>query len=292
MDNILSKINKDHKITKFALFILGCLIASLTYNIVFVPNNIIVGGVTGLAIIFKELTGLSTTIFVDVADLLFLIIGFIFLGKKGVMGHAFGSIIFPLMVTITSPLSKIITIDVGSKFLAIVMAGVFYGMASGLVFRAGYSAGGNDVIIDIVSRKLKKPVTKMGIYMNGAVIILGAFFFNLENIMYALLVLVIINRFANIVLFGESTTKMVYVISKKGHKIEEYVMEEIHTGATEINVKGGLFDMRKQMLMCIIHNRDYKEFKHEILKIDPKAFILSNNCYEASGGVFFTALPF
>lgn len=292
MDNILSKINKDHKVTKFCLFLVGCLIASLAYNIVFVPNNIIVGGVTGAAIIVKNLTGLSTTIFVDVVDLLFLVIGFIFLGKKGVMGHAFGSLVFPLMVTITSPLSKILSVDADSKFLTIVIAGVFYGLAMGLIFRAGFSAGGNDVIIDIVARKLKKPVTKMGIYLNGAVILLGTFIFDLENIMYALLVLVVLNRVANIVLFGESTTKMVYVISKKSKKIEEYVVEDIHTGATEIIVKGGLFEARKQMLMCVVHNKDYKEFKNNILKMDSKAFILSNNCYEASGGVFFTALPF
>lgn len=292
MDNVLSKINKDHKVTKFITFLLGCLIASLAYNIVFVPNNIIVGGVTGLAIIFKKITGLSTTIFVDIADLVLLLIGFIFLGKKGVVGHAFGSIFLPIMVTLTAPLSKLITVDIGSKFLTIIIAGVFYGFACGLLFRAGYSAGGSDVLIDIVSKKLHKPVTKLGVYINGFVILLGAFFFDPENIMYALLVLVIINKVANIVLFGESTTKMVYVISKKNKDIEEYVMNEIHTGATEINIKDGLFKAKKQMLLCVVHNKDYKEFKNNILKMDPRAFILSNNCYEASGGVVFSLIPF
>ena len=60
----------------------------------------------------------------------------------------------------------------------------------------------------------------------------------------------------------------------------------------KLDIKDGLFKAKKQMLMCIVHNKDYKEFKNNILKMDSRAFILTNNCYEASGGVVFSLIPF
>ena len=69
-------------------------------------------------------------------------------------------------------------------------------------------------------------------------------------------------------------------------------MKEVHSGSTEVNVKDGLFSKKKQMLICVVHNANYKEFKSNILKMDPGAFIVSNNCYEAAGGVRFNLIPF
>lgn len=292
MDEILNKIKKNHRFTRFICMLVGCFLASIAYNFIFVPNNMIVGGVTGLAVIFKHITGLGTTVFVDVLEVLYIIIGFIFLGKRGTFAHIIGALTYPAMITLTTPLMDNITIDFGSQFLNILLGAVLFGIASGLVYRAGFSTGGNDIIIDIVSKKTKKPITSLGIIINGAIIFAGLFFFDAVVIMYSILILVVYNKVANIILFGVSFTKMVYVISKKNKHIEKYIMDEVHSGATEVNVKDGLFSHKKQMLICVVHNANYKEFKHRVLAMDPHAFIVSNNCYEAAGGVRFNLLPF
>ena len=69
-------------------------------------------------------------------------------------------------------------------------------------------------------------------------------------------------------------------------------MNVIKTGATEIRVHSGLFEKKKQMLMCILHNTQYHRFKSQILKLDPNAFIVSKRCYEVTGGSRFSILPF
>jgi uncharacterized membrane-anchored protein YitT (DUF2179 family) len=110
--------------------------------------------------------------------------------------------------------------------------------------------------------------------------------------MYAIFIIVLSNQVTNKILFGISNNKMVYVISKKNNDIEDYIMSTIHTGATEIKIKSGLFQKKKQMIFCVVHNSQYKEFKHNILKMDPNAFILANNCYEVKGGIKHNILPF
>ena len=292
MENILSIIDAEKKGIKFFSLLVGCFMAAIAYNFVFVPHNMIVGGVTGMAVIAKALWGINTTIFIDVVDVLFIILSFIIIGKKDTMAHIIGSITFPIMVTLTSPLTKYIKLDFGSDFLMILIAAIVYGLASGLIFRAGYTSGGTDIIIDIISRKAKKTVTSLGIVVNGIIILCGGIVFSPIKIMYAILIVYVSNRMAAVVLFGVSSKKMIYVISKKNKDIEKYIMEDIHTGATEINVVSGLFEKKKQMLMCVVHAANYRAFKHNILKMDPNAFIVVNNCYEVSGGVKYSLLPF
>ena len=292
MDEILNKIKKNHRFSRVMFMLAGCFLASIAYNFIFVPNDMIVGGVTGLAVIFKRVTGLGTTIFVDVLEVIYVIIGLIFLGKRGTLAHIVGALTYPFMITLTTPLMDKITIDFGSQFLNIFLGAVLFGIATGFVYRAGFSTGGNDIIIDIVSKKTKKTITSLGIIINGIIIFAGLFFFDTVVIMYSILILVVYNKVANVILFGVSSTKMVYVISKKNKHIAQYIMDEVHSGATEVNVKDGLFSKKKQMLICVVHNANYKEFKHRVLAMDPHAFMVSNNCYEAKGGVRFNLLPF
>lgn len=292
MENILSIINAEKKGVRFFSLLVGCFMAAIAYNFVFVPHNMIVGGVTGMAVIAKALWGINTTIFIDVVDIIFIMISFMIIGKKDTMAHIIGSIAFPVMVTITSPLTKYVKLDFGSDFFMILLAAIIYGLASGLIFRAGYTSGGTDIVIDIISRKTKKTVTYLGVIVNGIIILCGGIVFNPIKIMYAIMIVYVSNKMAAVVLFGVSSKKMIYVISKKNKDIEKYIMEDIHTGATEINVVSGLFEKKKQMLMCVVHTANYRAFKHKILKMDPSAFIVVNNCYEVSGGVKYSLLPF
>ena len=281
-----------NKYIKIIYYILGVFIISLIYNTIFVPHNIVLGGVSGLAIIVKQLTGLSTTIFIDIANAILIAISFIFLTRKEATRQLIGCIIYPLMITITEPLSKLINIELPSLLLLFSIAAVIYGFGAGIVYRAGYSTGGFDIITQILSNKIKKSITEISPILNYSVIIIGGFIFNPVQIMYAVIIIYISNKVTNGVLFSVSTSKMVYVISKKSRQIEDYILKECYTGATELKVHSGLFEKKKQMIICIIHNTQYKKFKFKILKMDPYAFILSKYCFQVSGGMRYEILPF
>ena len=286
------KMERGTKLVKIIYYILGVFIVSLVYNTIFVPNNIVLGGVSGLAIIIKQLTGLSTTIFIDIANAILIIISFIFLTKKEALRQLVGCLVYPLMITVTEPLSKLINIELPSLLLLLLISSVIYGAGAGIIYRAGYSTGGFDIITQILSNKLKKSITQISPILNFTVIITGGFVFNPVQVMLAIIIIYISNKVTNAVLFSVSTSKMVYVISKKSKDIENYIMKECYAGATELRVHSGLFEKKKQMIMCVIHNTQYKKFRNKILKMDPKAFILSKYCFQVSGGIMYELLPF
>ena len=285
-------MERDNKVIKIIYYILGVFIISLIYNAVFVPNNIVLGGVSGLAIIVRQITGMSTTVFIDVANVVLIIISFIFLSKKEASRQLVGCIIYPLMITLTEPIAKLIHIELPQILLLLLVASVIYGAGAGVVYRAGYSTGGFDIITQILSNKLKKSITQISPILNFTVIIVGGFIFSPVQVMYAIIIIYISNKVTNGVLFSVSTSKMVYVISAKSRDIENYIMKECNLGATELKVHSGLFEKNKQMIMCVVHNTQYRKFKEKILTMDPNAFMLSKYCFQVSGGLRYELLPF
>ena len=231
-----------------------------------VENDIVVGGLSGLAIVIQQAFGISTTLFINVGNVLLVILSFIMLGKKKTIDQLVGTIMYLVMLNITAPLARMVSFEFESKILMLVIVSIVYGACLGIIYKPGYSTGGSDFLAAILSEKLKVPLTKVSLVFQVLVILSSVFIFNIPKVLYSLFVIYLSNKVTNAVLFGVSTSKMVYVISSYNDEIKSYIMNEINTGATEIRVKGGFLKKRKQMLLCVVHNAQYEKFKNNVLK--------------------------
>lgn len=284
---------KLNKVIRLIYFILGVFAISLVYNAVFVPNNIVLGGVSGLAIIVKQIFGISPSTFIYISNAALIVTSYIFLGKSETLKQLLGCILYPVMVSLTAPLASLIDVSViPTKLLLYIISALIYGLGCGIIYRAGYSTGGFDIITQILSNKLKKPITNISPILNFTVMGCGGIVFSPVQIMYAVMIIFISNKITNGVLFSISTSKMVYVISAKNKLIEDYIMNELHTGATEMKIHSGLFECKRGMIMSVVHNSQYNTFKHNVLRIDRNAFMLAKTCYQVSGGSRYELLPF
>jgi uncharacterized membrane-anchored protein YitT (DUF2179 family) len=262
------------------------------YNLFFVPYHIVTGGTSGVAILVNAVFKISTTTFINVSNVVLAILGLIMLGKKKTAYQLVGCIFYLTMVNVTSSLSDKLVLNFNSDILMLLIIAIIYGIGTGLVYRSGYSTGGADFLSEIISERTKKPMTQINLIMQIIIISSSAFIFGIVKVMYSILVIVLSNRITNAILFGISTDKIVYIISSKNDEIEKYIINKINSGVTEIKVHGGLFEKKRHMIMCVVHNSQYSIFKNTVLSIDDNAFILSNACYEVSGGKKYNVLPF
>lgn len=292
MTRILPLINRNHLLSRISILLIGTFIATLVYNMFMVPNELVVGGISGLAIIIKELCGLSTTAFIDASNVFLVILSFVMVGKKKTVDQLVGTVAYLVMLNVTSPIAKMINFQFESEMLMLIFVSILWGISMGLIYRPGYSTGGSDFLSTIISEKIKRPITSISLIIQIAVILGGSVVFNISKVLAAIFIIYVSNKITNIILFGISTSKMVYVISEKNEKIEDYIMNRMNIGATEIKVHGGIFEKHKDMLMCIVHNAQYPSFKETVLSMDSDAFLLSNNCYEVNGGQKLDILPF
>ena len=275
-------------------FVFGVFCLALCYNLFFVPNNIVVGGVSGLSIIVKEVTNINAQVFIYVANFILLIVSYIFLGKENSERVLVGTILYPLFITFTSPIAKILITFFTFKeiLVTVIAASLLYGFSNGLIYRVGYSTGGGDVVIKLMCKYFHITEGKGFLIFNMIIIILGAFIFGIDTAVYAIIILIVSSIMVDKISIGVSDSKKFMIYTRKSSKVKKVITDEFKAGYTIFPTIGGYSHIRGSMIMCVIRNRDVGLFKEIILKIDPDAFFVISDCYEVQGGVKKSNIPF
>ena len=275
-------------------FVVGVFLYALCFNLFLIPNDLAVSGFSGVAIVVQKLFGWPASTFIYITNAILLVVSFIFLGWKLTKRNIAGSIMYPLMITVSEPIANFLdNYIIGDDFyLVLLFAIILYGVSSGLIYRTGFSTGGSDIIMQILNKYLIISESKAMIGANSLIIIVGMIVFGFNKGVYSFIILICSTYFIDKIVFGLSDSKVFYIYTKKLRKIKKLILDDFQTGFTSIPSRGGYSQKRGFMIMCVVSNRDYYLFKQKILEIDPQAFIIINSCYEVNGGVKRRTLPF
>ncbi len=274
--------------------VVGVFLYALCFNLFLIPNDLVVSGFSGVAIVAQKLFGWPASTFIYITNAILLIVSFIFLGWKLTKRNIAGSIMYPLMITVSEPIANFLdNYIIGDDFyLVLLFAIILYGVSSGLIYRTGFSTGGSDIIMQILNKYLNISESKAMIGANSLIIIVGMMVFGFNKGVYSFIILICSTYFIDKIMFGLSDSKVFYIYTKKLRKIKKLILDDFQTGFTSIPSRGGYSQKRGFMIMCVVSNKDYYLFKQKILEIDPQAFIIINSCYEVNGGVKRRTLPF
>ncbi len=288
--DILKKINKKDRVKRYFFLIVGCFLLAFAFNVFFSPNNLVTGGVSGIAIVVKNALGIPTFEFILVAYVLLLVVSFFLLGFKTTKYSLIGSILYPIFVYLTENMASYIQFDVDNLLLVAIFGALINGIGSGLTFKYGFSTGGSDIICQIISKYFKISIGN-SIKIFNTIIILGSGFFIApsgtlyawENVMYAIIIVYIVGLLNDKVLLGVSNSKSFYVITESETAIKKFLINELGRGVTVLEGRGGYTGDRKKVIMCVIPTKEYFLAKQGILEIDKDAIVLINDVYQSAG---------
>ena len=288
------KNKTSHRLYRIMMFLIGTYIIALTYNTFLLPNSLVVGGTTGLSIIFEKLFGWNVSLFILITGIFLLTISFLFLGKKVTSKNIIGTFLYPLMITLTLPVANLILphLKFDDFIVTVLMGGTFYGIGFGIVYKAGYSTGGFDILMQLVNRYLKVPEGKSSLICNILVVLCGLPVFGVRLCTYAVIILMIEGYITNRITVGISDSKLFFVYTRKIDKVRDALVKDGTIGFTIIPTLGGYSHYKGEMLMCVVNTRDYYEFRELVLSIDKNAFFVIDDCYEVNGGFKRQHLPF
>lgn len=291
-----TQINKENKKIIFTgiVFVFGVFLLALNYNLFFAPNNLIVGGTSGLALIIEELTGLNSQIFIYASSVILLIVSYAFLGKEATRNTVIGSFLYPLFITLTNPIAKflLVYLSFSEILVTVVLSSILYGLSSGLIYRLGFTTGGSDVIMQLMCKYFHMNEGNASLSFNIFIIIFGGFVFGVDNAVYAIIILVISSLLVDKMTIGISNSKKFMIYTRESRKVKNLINDDFKTGFTIFPTVGGYSHIKGAMIMCVIRNRDINLFKSKLLTIDPTAFFVISDCYEVQGGVKRSNLPF
>lgn len=277
-----------------ASFVFGTYCLALCYNLFFVPNNLVVGGTSGLAIVLEELFNINSQVFIYATSIILLIVSYIFLGKEETKNTVIGSLLYPLFVTFTKSVAEILLhyLTFQEILVTVVLAGMLYGFSNGIIFKFGYTTGGSDVVMKLLCKYLHLSEGNSSIIFNIIIIFLGALTFGFDMGVYAIIILVISSLIVDKIIIGISNSKKFMIYTRLPKEVKSIISKDFMTGFTIFPTVGGYSHIRGAMIMCVIRNKDVNLFKEKILEIDPDAFFVISDCYEVQGGVKRSNLPF
>lgn len=281
--NIIKAIYKKDRLIRISQFLLGLFIISAAFNLFILPSKIVYG-MSGIGIILNKVCGVEPSTVILIGDILLLILSFIMLGYDKTKSSILGSLFYPIMVKLTAFLSNYIDVGGSEPLMMTLYGAVLSGFGLGLIFKAGYTTGGTDVLNQIASKYLKMSIGNAMLITDGLIILGGVFVFGWTQVMYSMISLYIISMMTDKVILGISQRKAFYIVTNEESKVKKFVMEELKHGVTELRAAGGFTGKNKAVLMCIIPTSEYYSFKEGIHQIDKNAFFVVTDAYEVYGG--------
>ena len=187
----------------------------------------------------------------------------------------------------TKNINNYIDIDTSQLLLPAVFGGALFGFGSGLVFKAGFSTGGTDIINLIVSKYFKTGIGKSMLLTDGLIVLSSSFAFGMTHLMYSIIVLYIISLMSDRVILGISDSKAFYIITEKDDEVKAYILKYLNHGVTVFKAKGGFKKENRNVLMCVLPTKEYYKLKSGLSEIDKDAFFVVTDAYEVFGGEWY-----
>lgn len=282
-ENIIKEIYKKGRLKRWAEFLLGVLIVAIAYNLFLLPAKVVYG-VGGLGIIFNSLFKIDPSLVILVSSVILLFLSLILLGKEETKKTVIGSLLYPVFVKLTSSVGQIVDLSNTDSLLIVLFGAVISGFGLGLIFKAGFTTGGTDILNQIVSKYFKMSMGNSMFFTDGIIILSSVFVFGWTKIMYSIISLYIISIMTDKVILGISNSKAFYIITDHEEEVKKFVLKHLSHGVTILDAKGGFTGQNQKVIMCIIPTKEYFIAKEGIHEIDSNAFFVVTDAYEVSGG--------
>lgn len=267
---------------EYIYVIIGSAIIAIAFNTLLLPNHIASGGVSGISTIINSLTNWSPAFIQWGFNIPLFAAGVLFLGYQFGIKTFVGTMVLPLFVYLTQNFDT----WTHQPLVAALFGGVLVGMGLGIVFRGKASTGGTDVVAQILHKYTNLSLGICVALIDGFVVVTAMIVFNVESGLYALVALYATSKTIDLVQVGLNQSKFVLIISEHQDAIREAVLYKIDRGITRLSAQGGYTDEKKQILLCVIEQREFSRLKEVIKEIDPNAFVVVMSASEVLGEGF------
>lgn len=269
------------RVQDYLIITLASAIYAVAVSLFLDPNSLAPGGVTGISIIMNRITGLETGTWMFAINIPILILGAWKFGLKFILSTLYCTWVTSCFTNFLMPFGAVTS----DPLLATLAGGALMAVGLGLIFKAGATSGGTDIIIKII--RLKIPHLKTGVLFlvtDAAIVTASAFVFkNVDTALYAGIVVLVNSLLLDVVLYGRDGAKMLFIISSRPESIVRRVLEELDIGATYLNGEGAYSGTDKRVILCVAKKHLFPKAEEVVRQEDPDAFMIVTSATEIYG---------
>ena len=275
--------NNTFKILKECFIVsIACIIMAFNINYFYLGNKLAQGGVSGLSLIIHYITEIDISYIYFALNIPLIIVAYIFIGKDFVFKTLFATIILTIFLKVFGSFRG----PIDDILMASIFGGGINGIAIGIIFYAGGSSGGTDIIAKIINQHYGVAIGKVLLTIDFIILSMVAFIFGKVIFMYTLISLLVSSKMIDIIQEGIYSAKGVTIITNRVEELRKKIMEDTGRGITLINAKGAYTQKEIGMLYCVVGKYQLMKVKSIVKEIDPMAFMIVSQVHEVIGKGF------
>ena len=272
-------------VRQYLLIILGAAAYGIGTTCFIQAAKIATGGVVGVFNVVNLIHEIPVGLCVLIVNIPLIIISFFKFKPRFAINSMIGIILTSAAIDLAAFLLGRFLPFTDDMLLSALAGALFNGAGTGLIMRNGSSTGGSDIITKLIHRKLRH--LKGGVIAAALGLVVCVFYFavtrDVQGTLYSALTIVVSNKVFDLVLYGGSDSKTVYIITDNSEKMAEAILTETHSGATILDGTGAYTKSDRKVILCVIRNSVFPTLKQLVKSVDEHAFMIVTTSSEVFG---------
>ena len=264
---------------------IGSAVFALGFALFLIPNEINTGGISGLAMILRELLGFgSVGILTLLMNIPLFLIGGLKIGRRFFAGSLVGMVVSSVLMDVFSVLS----FQTPDPLLGGLYGGVICGTGLGLVFLSGASTGGSDIVVRLVKKKYRNlPIGRISIMFDAMVVLLtGVVFRDISKALYSGVVVFVCGQVIDAMVYRFDYSRVALIVSREHEAIARAIGEKLDRGATYLHGAGSYSGQNMEIVLTVVRKGQLAELKELVMDIDKSAFVIVQEAHQVLGDGF------
>ena len=238
-----------------------------------VPSHCSVSSISGLAILLTNVLPFSVAQLTMALNVALLLVGFLTCGREFGAKTVYTSILLPLFIGLFEKLLPDYTSLTGDMTLDVVCYIFTVSVGLAILFNRNASSGGLDIVAKVMNKYLHIELGKAMSAAGMCIALSSAFFYDSKTVVLSVLGTYLNGIVLDHFIFDQSVKRRVCIVSEKSDEIRNFILKELHSGASVYRCIGALRMNEQEEIITIVSKSEYQQLMNYLQKTDPTAFV-------------------
>lgn len=274
---INKKLAKD-----FFLLTSGSAIIAAAVYFFMLPSHVTVGSASALALVISNFVSLPVSAITFILNAVLLALGMLLIGPEFSAKTIYASILMPGFMRIFEVVFPNFQSMTHDPVVDVVCYILTVGVGLAMLFSCNASSGGLDIVAKLMNKYFRMDLGR-AMSVSGMVVALSsALCYDKKTVVLSVLGTyfggIIVDHF----IFGMNIKRRVCIISQKVDMIVDYILRDLHSGASLYDVVGAYDNVVRKEINTIVDKNEYRKLMDYVKKTDPDAFVTVYSVNEIS----------
>ncbi len=267
---------------EFLVITFGAFLASVAIYFFMLPSNLAAGSGSALAMVLSNYIPLPISVISLSINVVLLILGFILIGNEFGAKTVYAAVMVPVFMGVFEQIFPNFQSITQDPLLDLICYILVVGIAMAILFSHNASSGGIDIVAKIMNKYLRMDIGQAVSVSGIAVALTSVLVYDKKTVVLSLLGTYFGCIMVDYFIFGLNIKRRVCVISPKLDEIVDFILHELHSGATLNEITGAYDNTPRREVITIVNKQEYKKLMDFVRNKDPKAFVTVYSVSEIS----------